>query len=119
MEHMKARARASILGFGCRVREQRLAAQLSQAELGRRSRVSLDFISCIERGTSNPSLETMVLVACAMDCSDVDLLAPTSADPYVTLGADAVRRAQAAVEELRLVLRTRQRVGQPDNRPKR
>jgi transcriptional regulator with XRE-family HTH domain len=104
MEHMRARARAVIIGFGRRVREHRLTAGMTQAELGRRSRVSLDFISHIERGTSNPSLETMVLVACALDCSVVDLLTPQNAEPHVTLGADAVRQAQEALDALRCVL---------------
>jgi transcriptional regulator with XRE-family HTH domain len=66
--------RALIASFGRRVRECRLAMGISQVELGRRSRVTSKFISEIERGTSNPSLETVLLVADALGRSLPDLL---------------------------------------------
>jgi transcriptional regulator with XRE-family HTH domain len=104
MDHMKARARAAIIGFGRRVREHRRAAGISQGELGQRSRVSLDFISRIERGNSNPSLETMMLVACALECDLTTLLRPESGSVCVTLREDDMRRAQDAINVICSVL---------------
>lgn len=101
MDHMKARARAAVLGFGRRVREHRLAAGLSQVDLGRRSHVTDKFIGQIERGESNPSLVTMMLVAGALECNLVDLLPIEKAsDAYVAFRAEDVRRAQDALAVL-------------------
>jgi transcriptional regulator with XRE-family HTH domain len=67
-------ALSAVLEFGLRVRAQRLSIGMSQRELGCRSRVTRKFIREMERGTSNPSLVTMVLVARALGCSRADLL---------------------------------------------
>lgn len=80
-------ARSTVRSFGRRVRTYRVAAQMLQKELGRRARVSGKFIGEIERGESNPSLLTMALVADALNCTLVDLLA-----------TDRPRRASARVD---------------------
>jgi transcriptional regulator with XRE-family HTH domain len=103
-------ARAAVLTFGRSVRACRLAAGISQVELGRRSRVTSKFIGEIERGTSNPSLETMLLVAHALKCDLAQLLqAERSSLAYVLLRADDVRRAQEAVAVMASVLARRKR----------
>ena len=104
MEHWRARTRGVIVGFGLRVRERRLAAGISQDQLGRRANMREKFIGQIERGTSNPSLESMALVAGALDCTVADLLTPTCAAPYLTLRIEDVQRAQEALAILGSVL---------------
>lgn len=95
---MKVRARAAVTGFGRRVRERRMAMGISQPELGKRSRVTAKFIGQIERGTSNPSLVTMALVAGALDCNLTDLLRPWSeSEPYVSLTVENLKRAREAL----------------------
>ena len=65
---------------------------MTQVELERRSRVGSKFISEIERGTTNPSLETMVLVADALGCDVVDLLLPDNSSTPVSLRAAATAK---------------------------
>lgn len=101
--------RAVIVDFGRRVRAYRLAARISQPELGRRARVGYKFIGQIERGVSNPSLETMALVADALGCTLTDLLQPEKSSAYVSLRADDVRRAQEALLVMASVLAPRKR----------
>lgn len=62
-----------MVNFGKRVRELRRAAGLSQLELSRDSRMTARFIQEIEHGRSNPSLETIVLLADALGCSLGDM----------------------------------------------
>src|SRR5688572_15662257 len=108
MDHWRARSRALILGFGRRVREHRLAAGISQTELGNRAHMRKKFIGEIERGTSNPSLESMALVATALDCAVSDLL-PAGNEYNVSIRTDDMRRAQEALAVLSSVLSTRRR----------
>ena len=75
MSNISASTRPVIVDFGRRVRELRRAAGLSQRDLARESRMTRKFIQEIEYGTSNPSLETIVLLAHALDCDLADLFA--------------------------------------------
>ena len=104
-------ARSTVRDFGLRVRAHRLSAGMSQLELARRSRVTTKFIGQIERGTSNPSLVTMVLVADALRCSLTDLLQsdvavprPNKTPAYISLRADDVWRVQHAAAVIASVL---------------
>lgn len=104
-------ARSTVLNFGFHVRAQRLAVGLSQQELGRRARVTANFIGKMERGTSNPSLVTMALVAAALGCSLAELLqadamarTPHKSTQSVSLSADDMRRAQQAAAIIASVL---------------
>lgn len=71
------------------------------------------FIGQIERGTSNPSLVTMSLVAGALGCSLIELLQTEkpSTDAYVLLRLDDMRRAKEALAALTSVLAPRRRRG--------
>lgn len=69
----RAQARAVVADFGRSVRARRLAAGLRQVDLARICHVGPAFICEIERGQSNPSLETMALVANGLGCQVVDL----------------------------------------------
>jgi transcriptional regulator with XRE-family HTH domain len=82
---------------------------MSQPALGRRSRVGTKFIGEIERGTSNPSLVTMALVADALDCSLTDLFQSEKSVTYVSMRADDARRVQDAAAVIASVLATRKR----------
>jgi transcriptional regulator with XRE-family HTH domain len=90
------------------VRARRLAAGLSQPELGRRARVTPKYIGEIERGTSNPSLVTMALVAGALGCGVVELLQPEKS-AYLLLRADDARLARDAAAVIASVLSPRKR----------
>jgi transcriptional regulator with XRE-family HTH domain len=65
-------------------------------QLGQHSRVTYKFIGEMERGTANPSLVTMVLVANALGCTVTDLLHDDKSAAYVMLPADDARRVHEA-----------------------
>lgn len=83
MAHYMLHARAVIATFGHRVRANRRALGISQPELGRLARVTPKFIGQIERGESNPSLATMVLVADALGADLLDLLQAENSPPVI------------------------------------
>lgn len=62
--------------FGARVRAIRLSKGLTQKQLAERAEVERLQIIVIERGTSNPKLETMTKVAAALGCQIHELLMP-------------------------------------------
>jgi transcriptional regulator with XRE-family HTH domain len=62
--------------FSRRVRAARVKAGWSQRELGQRSYMTEDFVRRIERGTENPSLATIALLALALNCDVRELLTP-------------------------------------------
>ena len=99
-------AQPIIVAFGRRVKAVRMAAGLSQTELGRLSKMTSKFIGQIERGESNPSLATMVLVADALGADLADLI-QTERRPSVMIPAEAMQRAQEALAVLGSVLATR------------
>lgn len=104
-------ARATVRSFGRQVRAHRLAAGISQPELGRRARVTRDYIGQIERGTSNPSLITMVLVADALGSNIVDFLPQPNkpeANP-VSLRTERARSAPDAATALAMLIGERRR----------
>jgi transcriptional regulator with XRE-family HTH domain len=60
--------------FGQVVREQRLALNLSQVELGKKCGLDRTFISLIERGIRQPTLNSLFQIASALDTTPSDLL---------------------------------------------
>jgi len=62
--------------FSRRVRAARCNAGWSQRELGKRAYMTEEFVCRIERGTENPSLATIALLALALNCDVRDLLIP-------------------------------------------
>lgn len=89
----RAKARAAIVDFGRNVRARRLSAGLRQKDLARRCHVGADVICYIERGTTNPLLETMALIAAGLNCSVADLFIPS--ESVLISGADAARGREA------------------------
>ena len=61
-------ARPVLLTFSRRLRDARVKAGMSQRELGQRAYMREEFVYRIERGTENPSLATIALLALALDC---------------------------------------------------
>jgi transcriptional regulator with XRE-family HTH domain len=106
MNPMKARARSVVADFGSNVRVRRLTAGLSHAELAVLARMTDRFIWQIERGKTNPSLESMAFVATALNCTVADLL-PTGAVPSVSISAEDMRRAQEALAVLGSIMTSR------------
>jgi transcriptional regulator with XRE-family HTH domain len=84
-----------------------MAAGLRQIDLAQICHVGAQFICEIERGQSNPSLETMALIATGLNCAVADLLL---AEGDVLTSADDMRRAQEALAVLGSILKPRKRV---------
>lgn len=68
------KARAARVAFGPHARELRRAAGLTQRDLARRALVSRKYVQQLEYGKGNPTLETLVLLAHALDVAVRDLL---------------------------------------------
>lgn len=60
--------------FGLKVRESRLKLGISQEELGFQSGLDRTYISGIERGTRNPTLEIIMKLAKALKIPPSELL---------------------------------------------
>ncbi len=63
---MKRHSAAQL--FGDIVRRRRLAAKMSQETLAGEASCHPTYISLLERGLRNPSLDTMLRLAEALDC---------------------------------------------------
>lgn len=75
---------------GAAIRRSR-SGRFSLAELARRSRTSVGLLSLIERGQGNPSFETLVRIAGALDVPLAELIAP----PTVTTAEGEVVESDA------------------------
>ena len=62
--------------FGVRLRRQRLKLGLSQGDLFEATRVTASYISYVERGKGNPSLDVMIQLADAVGLQIHEMLAP-------------------------------------------
>lgn len=67
----------SASAFGRIVRARRLAAELSQEELAARAGLHRTFISMIERGTRNPSLDVIRKLAAGLSTTGTTLVEET------------------------------------------
>jgi transcriptional regulator with XRE-family HTH domain len=65
-------ARPIIVQFGRRLHAMRVQAGISQADLALRARVCERHVRRIERGTSDPGLATIILLADALRCELAD-----------------------------------------------
>lgn len=69
-KHQK-RVRAT---FGRKVRDLRLSRKLSQADLADDAGIRRALVSEVERGEANPTLESIVRIALALDVEPAELL---------------------------------------------
>ncbi|WP_084093096.1 helix-turn-helix domain-containing protein [Andreprevotia lacus] len=65
--------------FGAAVRRHREVLRLSQEELADRAGIDRTYISGVERGVRNPTLEVMQRIATALG-SDLDVIFATARD---------------------------------------
>jgi transcriptional regulator with XRE-family HTH domain len=61
--------------FGQRVRSLRESRRLTQEQLAERARISVDFLSLVERGRNSPSFENLQALADALETSVASLFA--------------------------------------------
>ena len=59
--------------LGAKVRDLRVRRRLTQEMLGERAGLSYKFIGEVERGVSNPSIESVAAIAKALDADIADL----------------------------------------------
>jgi transcriptional regulator with XRE-family HTH domain len=93
------------------LRNARLGPHLSQAELSGRARISVAFLSMIERGERSPHLETLAKIAEALDVRLADLFpsGDDSVEPVYRPLLDACRKHRLGkkdVERLTGVVRS-------------
>ena len=60
--------------FGQRLRERRQALKLTQGMLFEKTGIAASYISIIERGRANPSLDVIAALSEAVECSVSDML---------------------------------------------
>ena len=65
--------------FGLVIRRRRMAAGMSQETLAGEASCHPTYISLVERGLRNPSLDTMLKLAYALDCPAWKLVKETEA----------------------------------------
>jgi transcriptional regulator with XRE-family HTH domain len=96
--------------FSQRLAAVRHAAKISQAGLAERTQLSAEFISRLERGVTLPSLESLMRLCDALDCTPNDLLVPSGGDDRLEqlrariesaepeIARDVIRVAEAVLE---------------------
>ena len=62
--------------FGKRLKERRLSLGYTQAQLFEQTGITAAYISCIERGRANPTLDMMVKLAEAVGAEAWDMIRP-------------------------------------------
>lgn len=87
--------------IGKRIRSLRKNRGWSQEVLAEHSALSYKFIGEVERGIVNPSLETLVSVACGLDVEVAELF---SAGPHLVISEKEQKKARAALSELEKIL---------------
>ena len=71
---------AISLAFGRVLREQRERASLSQEELAKAAQLNRTYISLLERGIRQPTLETLFRIADALSVAPSTLVAKTTTE---------------------------------------
>lgn len=84
---------ATTVALGKRIKQCRHAAEKSQEALAFDAKVDRTYISGIERGVANPSIETLADICHALGISLSELFAPFTSVPRAPTGE---RRANAA-----------------------
>jgi len=100
---------------GRRIRQLRMSrsARMTQEDLSERARISVSFLSMIERGERSPHLETLAAIASALEVRMADLFLDegesASVDPIYRPLLEACRKhnlGKRDVERLVSVVRT-------------
>jgi transcriptional regulator with XRE-family HTH domain len=88
-----ARPAPISIALGKRIKQRRHEVDKSQETLAFEAHVDRTYISAIERGIANPSIETLANVCYALDVTLAELFAPLDG---VSLKPTGERRANAA-----------------------
>lgn len=94
--------------LGANVRELRVRRRLTQEALGERASLSHKFIGEVERGVSNPSIESIAAIARALDTDIADLFGGSSRSTgayeasrkHLAVVRDAQERLASALKDL-------------------
>lgn len=84
--------------IGVQVRHRRLEKRMTQEQLSQEVGISLSFLGHIERGTRKMSVETLIAICDALECSPNDLLGCDIPDGRRLI--DVLRTALIKLEEL-------------------
>lgn len=71
------RTQASARIFGQRLKERRQGLGLSQAQLSGQTNITAAYISLVERGRANPTIDTMIKLAEAVGTEAWEMIAPS------------------------------------------
>ncbi len=82
-----------LVAVGARIKQCRHAADKSQERLAFEARVDRTYISSIERGIANPSVETLANICYALNVTLAELFSPMDG---VSLKPTSARRSNAA-----------------------
>nr|WP_304341027.1 helix-turn-helix transcriptional regulator [Clostridioides mangenotii] len=63
-----------VLKVGCKIKEERMKKKIKQIELAKKVGISNTFLSDIEVGRSNPSIDTLRKIAEVLEVSYSELL---------------------------------------------
>ncbi|ANH33833.1 helix-turn-helix domain-containing protein [Ralstonia pseudosolanacearum] len=85
-----------LAALGKRIKQCRHAADKSQETLACEARVDRTYISSIERGIANPSVETLANICYALNVTLAELFAPLDG---ISLKPTGTRRANAATPQ--------------------
>lgn len=94
--------------LGANVRDLRVRRRLTQETLGERAGLSYKFIGEVERGVTNPSIESVAAIAKALDADIADLFGGASrpagayeaSRKHLTVVRDAQERLASALKDL-------------------
>lgn len=85
--------------LGEKIRQLRKLRELSQEQLGERARISYKFIGEVERGTVNPSLDSLIRIARALNVSVRELF-PGENDLVTEFSHEELQTIKRAVKLL-------------------
>ncbi|HVW05946.1 MAG TPA: helix-turn-helix transcriptional regulator [Vicinamibacterales bacterium] len=89
---------------GKRVKDLRLARNLTQEQLGERASLSYKFVGEVERGIGNPTLDTLASLAAALGVEIVDLVSDGRTITYGDVSDRDVAVVRDARDSLEAIL---------------
>ena len=75
--HLEDIIQPATLAFGARVKARRKVLGLTQTDVYKRTGIGIGYLSSIERGRANPTLDMMIKLSAALGLEIWDLLRPT------------------------------------------
>ena len=78
--HLEDVAQPAAQLFGVRLKERRQALGLTQGQLFEQTGITAAYVSTIERGRANPTLDMMVKLAAAVGLEAWDMIRPGPGD---------------------------------------